>query len=138
MAELLIKRAAHWMDSLTEDDVRKLSPVLQRTYRRRKQVGDVVVVMPDGHKWGRRECWPRYIVVKVPDMTVREARRYVEREMTAEWDNIQGKTVYRNTKTRRYSFDPALVKSITDPRPPTMTKADVQSRITEKSVLSHG
>jgi len=138
MAELLIKRAAHWMDSLTEDDVRKLSPVLQRTYRRRKQVGDVVVVMPDGHKWGRRECWPRYIVVKVPDMSVKEARRYIEREMTPRWDDIQGRTVYISTKTRRYSFDPALVKSITDSRPIAMTKAAAESRITEKSVVSHG
>lgn len=29
--------------------------------------GDIIVVRPDGHKWGSMECLPEYLVVKVSE-----------------------------------------------------------------------
>lgn len=38
--------------------------------------GDVVAVMPDGHRWGKRECPPRFYIVKVPGADVKEFADY--------------------------------------------------------------
>jgi len=43
--------------------------------------GDVIVVRPDGWQWGREECPPRYIVVRVKGMTMGEAQPYEEQLM---------------------------------------------------------
>ena len=38
---------------------------------------DVVLVMPDGHKWGREERNPeKFRILKVPGLSVEEAREY--------------------------------------------------------------
>ncbi len=39
--------------------------------------GDPVVIMPDGHEWGREEGLPKFIVVKVPGISVANAMQYV-------------------------------------------------------------
>jgi len=36
--------------------------------------GMPVVVMPDGHRWGKKERPPRFVVMKFPQLTLREAR----------------------------------------------------------------
>lgn len=38
---------------------------------------DPVVVMPDGHVWGREEGLPKFWIVKIPGMTVDTARRWI-------------------------------------------------------------
>lgn len=50
MAELLIKAEEPWQ--ITDSGSRK---------------GDIIVVRPDGWKWGREECLPRFVVVKVAE-----------------------------------------------------------------------
>lgn len=51
--------------------------------------GDVVVVMPDGHEWGKEERLPKFMVVKVPDLTVASAQKYTESEINdTDLDNI--------------------------------------------------
>ena len=67
MAELLVRAKAHWMDNWKADDVDKLSVDEKRSYEARSRIGDIIVVRPDGWKWGREECLPNFIVVKVPD-----------------------------------------------------------------------
>ena len=42
--------------------------------------GDPVVVMPDGHEWGRKECLPKFYVVKVPGLSVEVAKKYIQVE----------------------------------------------------------
>jgi hypothetical protein len=76
MAELLVKASGHWMDKLTQADVDKMDESELRSYKARSQKGDVVVVRPDGWPWGKEECLPNFIVVKVPDMTDAEAKAY--------------------------------------------------------------
>lgn len=40
--------------------------------------GDIVVVRPDGWQWGRNECLPDFIVVKVPGLAVDISRDAME------------------------------------------------------------
>lgn len=75
MAELLVKAKPHWMDSLDPD---KIDPALKGDYDSRAQVGDIIVVMPDGHEWGKAERLPNFIVVKVPDMKYEDAKKFEE------------------------------------------------------------
>jgi hypothetical protein len=78
MAELLVKAKPHWMDSLTQEEVSKMSDAAKQNYESRSQIGDVVVVRPDGWQWGKEECLPNFIVVKVPQITFEEAKKYEE------------------------------------------------------------
>jgi hypothetical protein len=78
MAELLVKASGHWMDKLTESDVAKMSAKELEIYKARHQPGDVIVVRPDGWKWGKRECLPEFIVVKVPELSIEDAQEYVK------------------------------------------------------------
>ena len=43
--------------------------------------GDFVVVMSDGHTWGKKECPPNFVSVFCPDVSVEQARQYLAR-----WD----------------------------------------------------
>ena len=78
MAELLVKAKAHWMDSLKQDEIDKMSNMQKEQYNSRSQIGDVIVVRPDGWVWGKEECLPNFIVVKVPDMAIEEAKKHEE------------------------------------------------------------
>lgn len=66
MAELLIK-AIDAIHSNKDKDRRGC-------YKR----GDVVVVMPDGHEWGKEECFPKFVVVKIPGLSVEAGKKYTE------------------------------------------------------------
>lgn len=68
MAELLIKA----IDATHKDPVKDKAG----SYKR----GDVVVVMPDGHVWGKEERLPKFMVVKIPDLSVKDAMKYIESE----------------------------------------------------------
>lgn len=65
MAELLIK-AIDATHSAPAKDARGC-------YKR----GDPVVVMPDGHAWGTREALPKFVLLKVPGVTVAQAQQYI-------------------------------------------------------------
>lgn len=45
----------------------------------RARLGDIVVVRPDGWPWGREECLPRFVVVKVPTLSVESGEVFVQR-----------------------------------------------------------
>jgi hypothetical protein len=75
-AELLVKANGHWMDSLTQAEVDKLDKGALESYEARAQKGDIIVVRPDGWKWGKEECLPNFIIVKVPQMSEAEAKQY--------------------------------------------------------------
>ncbi len=66
MAEFLVKAI-----SATHSDPEKDK---QGCYKR----GDVVVIMPDGHEWGKEECLPKFVVVKVPGLDYELAKSRYE------------------------------------------------------------
>lgn len=70
MAELLIQARGHWMDNFTQTQIDALSERDKKSREARIQLGDIVVVKPDGWTWGKEECLPRYIVVKLPGISV--------------------------------------------------------------------
>ncbi len=76
MAELLIKANGHWMDNLSKTDIDKMTKDEKQRYEARSQKGDIIVVRPDGWKWGRCECLPDYLVVKLPNVSFEDARHY--------------------------------------------------------------
>lgn len=68
MAEFLIK-AIDTAHSDPEKDKRGC-------YKR----GDFVVVMPNGHEWGKEEGLPKFVVVKIPGLSVEAAKKYIQSE----------------------------------------------------------
>ena len=60
--------------------------------------GDAVVVMPDGHLWGKEEGLPKFVVVKIPGMSVAAGKVYTEDDFNLV-DN--GETIERVVTIRR-------------------------------------
>ena len=70
--------------------------------------GDIIVVRPDGWKWGKEECLPNYIVYKLPGLTEEEAKKY-EESLTKEvsvTDEIskETRTESQMVKKRKYNI----------------------------------
>jgi hypothetical protein len=40
--------------------------------------GHVISVQPDGHKWGKNECLPKFYIVKLPKVAVEDVQKYLE------------------------------------------------------------
>lgn len=68
MAEVLIcaRNATH-----PDSDVDRRS-----CYKR----GDPVTVQPDGHPWGAKEGLPRFVVVKIPGVSVEQVRDVIQEQ----------------------------------------------------------
>lgn len=77
-------------------DVTHKDPVKDRGCYKR---GDVVVVFPDGHEWGKEERLPKFMVVKIPGLPVKDAKKYIE----SEWDNAIPKNPVLLTR-RKYKI----------------------------------
>ena len=76
MAELLIRAKKHWMDDFKQDDIDKMSKEQRQSYEARSQIGDIIVVRPDGWVWGKEECLPNFIVVKLPQISYDSVKQY--------------------------------------------------------------
>ena len=128
MAELLIKAKPHWMDDLKQEDIDKMTKEQKLSYDARSQLGDIVVVRPDGWNWGREECLPNFIIVKVPQMTETEAKKYEESLMS-----LDEKPVL--LKHRKYTIDKTVVDDVktTIGSSAEFTKSVVLTKITEKT-----
>ena len=77
MAELLIRAKGHYLDN---SDTSKMSKEELITWNSRSQKGDIIVVRPDGWEWGRCECLPDFIVVKVKGAM--EENKHLEESLT--------------------------------------------------------
>ena len=130
MAELLVKAKPHWMDSLSKEEVDKMSVGEKQSYEARSQIGDIIVVRPDGWQWGKEECLPNFIVVKVPQMTESEAKKYEESLQ----DNSDPEKPIM-LKVRKYNIDKVVVDDVktTAKSDIEFTKSIVLSKITEKT-----
>src|SRR3989304_2182227 len=78
MAELLVRAKGHWKDSFTQVQIDALSIKDKEQFDARSQIGDIIVVRPDGWEWGNKECLPDYIVIKIPSLSVEEAKKFEE------------------------------------------------------------
>jgi hypothetical protein len=66
MAEILIKAtSANWMDDTSKWTAKK---VTQEMYDKRSLKGDIFIVRDNKHPWGKCECPPQYVVIKVPNL----------------------------------------------------------------------
>ena len=82
MAEFLIKVL----------DTKHPNPIKdqQKCYKR----GDIVVVKPDGHNWGKEEGLPKFVKIKIPGLPVSE--KYIDPEI----DEIDKSKIIRRRKFR--------------------------------------
>ena len=78
MAELLVRAKPHWMDSLIQSDIDKMSKEQKQSYEARSQIGDIIVVRSDGWKWGKEECLPNFVIIKIPNLKIEDAKKYEE------------------------------------------------------------
>ena len=94
MAEFLIK-ARDTID-LPKDKVKR-----NRCYMR----GDIVVVMPDGHEWGKEERLPKFVVVKIAGMPVETAKKYIEPQVVdSGLVDVRGRAILRMTARRKWKI----------------------------------
>lgn len=83
MAEILIKA----IDAIHTDAVKDRRGCYKR--------GMPVVVMPDGHIWGLEERLPKFIVIKIPLVSVDRVLKYI-----GEWRDIDNRTVLQRRRWR--------------------------------------
>jgi len=112
MAELLIRASKHWLDDHTQEQVDAMPQNEKESYNARCQIGDIVVVRPDGWKWGKEECLPTFVVVKVPDLAIEDANKYEE--------SLMDRTDPNNAKMIRF-------------RKNALAQADVLSAVSAKT-----
>lgn len=112
MAEILIKAvsARHW------------NP--EKELRACYHAGDPVVVMPDGHAWGKEEGLPLFWVLKIPGVAVSRVESFLERTSDT-------------SRRREWSLDiqalPAGARrQITEAGTLTVTRAQAQNFIRRK------
>ena len=76
--------------------------IYARDYEVSYKKGDIVAVFPDGHKWGRLEGPPKFIIIKVPSMSVKEGRKYIT------GGTVDGKEVRRRFYIPKGLLDKAI------------------------------
>jgi len=107
MAELLVKAQEPWNNDIDTSKMRK-NELTQFNARSRK--GDIIVIRPDGWKWGREECLPRFIVVKAPGLDIKDAVKF-ESAVYEESIDEDGNPKFKLLKRRKYAFDSFLLNS---------------------------
>ena len=145
MAEFLIKAKDHWMDSVPKDVRDKWPKDMVDKYNRRCVKGDVIIVKPDGWKWGKREdpkrmaefypgVEPDYVVVKAPGLPVENAEEFIVPQTEMKID-LDGKTVEEVVKRRKYNYLVADIEAakLTN-EPITLSSAILATKITDKSI----
>ena len=78
MAELLVRAKGHWRDSTTQQEIDAMTPEQLKNFNSRSQIGDIIVVREDGWTWGKEECLPRFIVVKITNLSYDDAKHLEE------------------------------------------------------------
>ena len=107
MCEVLIRAKGHWKDEWNQSKVNSLDTSERQSYDARTQLGDIIVIRPDGWEWGALECLPDFVLVKIPNMTVGEAKQYE--------DSIMDTTDPEHSKLlrfRKWFLKPSWVNTI--------------------------
>jgi len=129
-AELLIRAKSHWMDSLTLVEVNKMTPGEKQSYEARSQIGDIIVVRSDGWLWGKEECLPNYVVVKVPSITEAQAKQY-EQSLIDNTDPQHPKLI----RVRKYALPKVDISAIKT-NSVTFTKTAITNKLITKTGLA--
>lgn len=103
MAELLVKAQEPWNNDI---DTSKMSKEELIAWNARSRKGDIIVVRPDGWKWGRCECPPDFVVVKLPNVKAEDVAHY---EQSLYDTTIPEKPVM--LKVRKHAIDIATVNT---------------------------
>jgi hypothetical protein len=136
MAELLVRAKKHWMDDLTQKQVDAMTPEEKRSYSARSQIGDVIVVRGDGWKWGKCECPPEYVVVKVPGMSESDAKHY-EESLYEDVEDKDGKVEKKLLRIRKHSLPKTDIETAkTEEKQIELTSTSLSSKTTVKSGLA--
>jgi hypothetical protein len=98
MAQFLIKALEPWNND---------SPTAPEE---RSRLGDIIVVRPDGHVWGNEECLPRFIVVKITNMTYDDAKHLEESLLLDDGLEEDGVTIKKKlAKVRKWQVPQAYM-----------------------------
>ena len=133
MCEVLIQARGHWQDGWNQAKVDALSDGDKKSHNARIQLGDIVVVKPDGWVWGREETLPRYIVIKAPGVAVEDVAHLTEHLMDTT-DSDPDKHFIK--KKRKYQIPNGWLNTHLDEDVVTLTPAEiilVMDNIVEKS-----
>ena len=112
MAEFLIKAKPHWKDNFTQEQIDAMSEGDRVIFEGRSQIGDIIVVKPDGWGWGKRERLPNYIVIKIPGLSIEDAQKYEEslsELKTVSRVGMPDTQVMTNIKRRKYAIPQNVV-----------------------------
>ena len=77
--ELLVMAKKHWQDTMTQDEIDKLTPIKKHAFDNRIKKGEVICVKPDGWLWGKEECLPNFIIVRVPGVSIEQGVDYLRK-----------------------------------------------------------
>jgi hypothetical protein len=102
MAELLVRAKSHWKDSWDSNKVNSLTETERKAYNVRSQLGDIIVVKPDGWEWGKEECLPNFIVIKLPNIDVKDVKHYEEALQIQDGIDEHGVPIMKILKVRKY------------------------------------
>lgn len=69
-----------------------------------QDIGDIVSVKPDGWRWGKCECLPDYLVVKLPGVAVSTVTRFLEALSTPPVFDADGKCTSPKIVHKRRKF----------------------------------
>jgi len=97
-------------------------------YEARSQPGDVIVVRPDGWKWGKAERLPDFVVVKAPELSMAEAKKYEESLI----DLHSGDLV----RVRKYNIFPAVIATAVEQAKDSISLVKTVESIATKSGLA--
>lgn len=75
MAEFLIKAEEPWNN---DKDVSDMTAKELKSFNSRTRKGDIIVVRQDNWEWGKEECPPKFVVIKCPEMSIKESVKYEE------------------------------------------------------------
>lgn len=127
MARLLVKAT----DNTHPDPVKDL-----RCYKR----GDVVVVMPDGHEWGKEEGPPKFFTVDIPGAApekfsslIQEKRDTLVHETNIPFEEFKDKPEYLAFQSNGKTF---ITETLHTARRTVSIDADVLTLKVKTSVLS--
>lgn len=140
--ELLVKAKPYWQngekipEGTTQDTISYLRQMWHQAHR-----GEIIVIKPDGWNWGSMETPPRFIIVKIPGVSVAQAQKYIQGLVdTTLFDStlmVQADTV--DIKERRWYFlkkvvDSALVLWATDSSFVLLTPAQATNVVKEYDI----
>jgi len=109
VAELLVKAKSHWKDSFSQVQIDALVGGELDSFSARSQLGDIIVVRPDEWNWGRLECLPDFIVVKLPGVAEADVKFYEDSLMDFT-DPLKPKML----KHRKYQVPSSTIQSQID------------------------